>query len=228
MAKKHDNAEDNLMVVEDALSKSEQFIERNQRIITIVIGAIVVLILAYLGYQRYFLLPRNNEAQEQMFMAEKYFEQDSFNLALFGDGGNYLGFLDIIDEYGVTKSANLAKYYAGVCFLHRGEYENAIEYLRKFKSKDLLVSAMALSASGDAYMELGETEKALKQYKNAVAKNPNEFSTPYYLLKAGLASEELGQYSDAAGFYEKIKTDYPKSALAREADKYIARAKGKI
>ena len=96
MAKKHDHRDDNLMAVEDALSKSEQFIEKNQRLITIVIGAVVVLILAYLGYQRYFLLPKSNEAQEQMFMAEYYFGIDSLNLALIGDG-NYPGFYDIVD-----------------------------------------------------------------------------------------------------------------------------------
>lgn len=228
MAKKHDHAEDNLMAVEDALSKSEQFIEKNQRIITIVIGLVVVLILAYLGYQRYFLIPKNKEAQAQMFMAEKYFEKDSFDLALYGDGGNYLGFLDIIDDYGVTKSANMAHYYAGVCFLHRGEYDNAIDYLKKFNSKDIMVSAMAQSAMGDAYMENGDTKKALHHYKNAASTHQNEFSTPYYLLKVGMASEELGLFSDAVSAYEKIKLDWPKSTLSRDVDKYIARAKGKI
>ena len=91
MAKKHDHTEDNLMAVEDALSKSEQFIEKNQRIITIIIGAIVVVILAYLGYQRYFLIPRNNEAQEQMFMAEKYFEQDNEPASPFKAGEDLFG-----------------------------------------------------------------------------------------------------------------------------------------
>ncbi len=228
MAKKHDHADDNLMAVEDALSKSEQFIEKNQRIITIAIGAVVVLILAFLGYQRYFLIPKNTEAQEQMFMAEKYFEKDSFDLALYGDGGNYLGFLDIIDDYGITKSANLAHYYAGVCFLHRGEYDNAIDYLKKFNSKDMIVSTMAQAAIGDAYMENGDANKALSHYKKAAEAQKNEFSTPFYLFKAGMACEELNKYAEAAKYYEMIKTEYPKSSLAREADKYIARAKGKI
>jgi tetratricopeptide (TPR) repeat protein len=228
MAKKHDHRDDNLMAVEDALSKSEQFIEKNQRLITIIIGAVVVLILAYLGYQRYLLLPKSNEAQEQMFMAEKYFEQDSFNLALYGDGGNYLGFLDIIDEYGITKSANLAHYYAGICFLHRGEYDNAIDYLKKFNSKDMMVSAMAEAAIGDAYMESGDAGKALNHYKNAANMHQNDFSTPFHLLKAGMASEETGDYAGAVKFYESIKVDFPKSSLAREADKYIARAQGNI
>ncbi|PID94548.1 MAG: tetratricopeptide repeat protein [Bacteroidetes bacterium] len=228
MAKKHDHAEDNLMAVEDALSKSEQFIEKNQRIITIVIGAVVVIILAYLGYQRYFLAPKNLEAQEQMFMAEKYFEKDSFDLALYGDGGNYLGFLDIIDEYGITKSANLAHYYAGVCFLHRGEYDDAISFLKKFSSKDMMVSAMAQAAMGDAYMENGDTKKALSHYEKAAGMHKNEFSTPFFLLKAGMACEELGRYDNAATYFEKIKKEYPTSSLAREVDQHIARVKGEI
>ena len=81
-----------------------------------------------------------------MFMAEKYFENDSLNKALKGDG-NYLGFLDIIDQYKFTKSANLSHYYAGICYLKKGEFQNAIDQLNSFSSGDQLVGPMASGLS---------------------------------------------------------------------------------
>ncbi len=131
MAKKKAQQEDNLQELESALTKTEHFIEDNQKIITYVVGAIILVVVIYLGFTKFYLQPKEEEAQSQMFMAENYFEKDSFNLAINGDG-NYLGFLDIIDDYGITESANLAKYYTGISYLHLGQYEEALDYLNRF------------------------------------------------------------------------------------------------
>ncbi|MGD9930384.1 MAG: tol-pal system YbgF family protein [Mangrovibacterium sp.] len=223
MAKNKDlKKEDNLSEVENALTKSEQFIEQNQKILSIVVGAAVVIVAAYLGFTKLYVLPKEKAAQEQMFMAEQYFEKDSFNLALNGDG-NYLGFLDIIDDYGVTKVADLAGYYSGICYLRLGQYEEAINYLDAFESDDLLLAPVAAGAKGDAYVELNETDKALNAYKKAYSYK-NEFTTPVYLMKAGNLLEATGKYADALNLYNEIKTAYPASTEARSVDKYIARA----
>ncbi len=164
-----------------------------------------------------------------MFAAERYFENDSLDLALYGDG-NYLGFLDIIDDYGFTKSANLAHYYAGLCFLKKGEFDDAIDYLKDFSSDDQMVSVMSTGAIGDAYLELGETETALEYYLKAAEQNDNLFTSPEFLLKACWVYEELGEYEEAIEIYETIKTKYYKSFQGRELDlydieRYISRAK---
>src|SRR6056297_3395769 len=130
--KKKDTQPEQFESVENVLTRTEQFIENNQKIITTVVLVIVILVGAYLLFTRYYLQPMENEAQGQMFRAEQYFAQDSFKLALNGDG-NYLGFLDIIEEYGMSKSANLAEYYAGAYYLKLGQYDNAIEHLNDFK-----------------------------------------------------------------------------------------------
>ncbi|NJK87388.1 MAG: tetratricopeptide repeat protein [Bacteroidales bacterium] len=112
------------------------------------------------------MAPAEKDAQNEMFMAEKYFEADSFQLALEGDG-SYLGFLDIIDEYSVTKSANLSHYYAGISYLHLGEYEDAIKHLKKFNANDVYISTIAIGAIGDAYQELGELDESVSFYLKA-------------------------------------------------------------
>lgn len=227
MAKKKDATEDRIEAVESALSKSEQFIETNQKIITYVIGALIVIVILFFGYKKYIANPKEKAANEAMFQAELYFDQDSLNLALLGDGESF-GFLDIIDDYGSTKAGNLAKYYAGIVYINQGDYENAIDHLKKFKGDDIIVSAMALGAIGDAYMQLGDIDKAVRYYTDAASKNENELSSPAFLLKAGWAYELLDKNNDALKAYEKIKADFPKSRESREVEKYISRAKAKL
>ena len=228
MAKEQDTkVGKNIHAVEEALSKTEHFIEKNQKIILYVVGALVVLIGGYMAFKKFYLGPKEKEAQSQMFWAEKYFEKDSLNLALNGDG-NYLGFIDIIDEYGMTKSADLAHYYAGMCYLKKGQFEEAIDYLEDFDSDDQIVCSMAKGALGDAYMELGDNDKALDYYMKAADNNNNLFTTPMFLMKAGWTYEIMGNYAEALKLYERIRKDYYKSYESREIEKYIARAKGML
>ena len=222
MAKKNAPQTDNLQELESALTRTERFIEENQKPITIAVAAVIVLVIAFLGINRFYLQPRNDEAQTQMFMAENYFERDSFNLAINGDG-NYLGFLDIIDDYKMTKAANLAKYYTGISYLHLGEYEDAIDYLKSFKTKDLLLGPIAEGAKGDAKLELGDSQEALKHYRKAYSMNENELTSPVYMLKAAKVLESLENFEDALAIYREIKAKYPETTEGQEADKYIAR-----
>jgi len=217
-------ADDKLQGVESALSRTEQYIEDNQKPLTYITLAIVIIVVGYLGYKRFIVVPAENEAQSQMFVAEQYFERDSFDLALNGDG-NYFGFLDIIDEYRVTKAANLAHYYSGISFLRLGEYESAIEFLNKFDSKDLMLAPLTMGAIGDAYLEMNEADEALKYYEKAYTMKENEFLNPIYLLKAGQLYENQGDYKKALENYEKIKSQYPDSQEGRNIEKFISRAR---
>jgi len=227
MAKKKYATEDSVVAVEEALSKTEQFIERNQKIITYVVGGLIVLTLIVFGYRKFIQQPKESAGQKALFQAELYFEQDSLSLALNGEGEN-IGFLGVIDDYGSTSAGNLARYYAGICYLNLGEYEDAIEHLKKFKGSDLIVPGMALGAIGDAYMQLGEIDSAIDYYMKAASKNENEFHTPAFLLKAGWAYELVEDYNSALELYEQIKEEYPKTREARDIDKYIARAKAYV
>lgn len=215
-------ANENLKEVEHALTTAELFFEKNAKLISMIFGAAVVIALLWLAVHRFYTIPRENKAKEQIFGAEQYFEKDSFNLALNGDG-NYPGVLDIIDNYGSTKAGNLAKYYAGVSYLHLGKYKEAIDYLERFSTNDLLLKPVALGATGDAYAEMGNKEKALARYLDAAETNVNNFTTPVYLLKAGRMYESLGNKEKALATYKSLKEKYPDTNEGRMVDKYIAR-----
>ncbi|PKP53022.1 MAG: tetratricopeptide repeat protein [Bacteroidetes bacterium HGW-Bacteroidetes-1] len=219
-----EKGDERLEVVEEALSKSEKFIENNQKLITITVLVLVAIVLGYFGLNKYYLEPREKEAQLQIFMAEKYFESDSLNKALYGDANNP-GFLDIVDEFGSTKTGNLAKYYAGLSYLKLGEYNEAITYLQNFKGKDLIISALAIGATADAYVELNDNAKAADLYLKAAKKSNNELTKPMMLFKAGRAYELNGNYKKATELYESIQKEYPTSTEGRNIDKFLSRAK---
>jgi tetratricopeptide (TPR) repeat protein len=221
-----EKADERIEVVESALSRSEQFIENNQKPLIIGVLAIALVVVAYFGINRYFIEPKQKEALTQMFMAQKFFESDSLQKALYGDG-NSMGFIEIADEYSSTKAGNLACYYAGISLLKKGEFNDAIKYLDKFESNDHILSAMAKGAKGDAYLELNQSDKAASQYMNAAKTNPNEFTSPMFLMKAGNTYELIGNYADALKAYEQLKADFPTTTDGRNADKYIARAQAK-
>lgn len=223
MAVDQNKKEDGFGQLEVALTSSEQFIEKNQKMIVNVVIGLLVVVGAYFGYNKFIAEPKVTEAANQIFGAQNYFAKDSFNLALNGDG-NVLGFVEIAENYSSTPSGNLACFYAGLSYLYVGEYENAITYLTKFSSDDLLAANMATSNIGDAYMQLGNYAEAAKYYKKAAASNANDFSTPLFLFKSGMALEKATDYKGAIESYKQIEQEFPASAEAREIEKYIERA----
>ena len=188
---KKDNKEvlpiENAEVLNETLSKSEQFINKNKNMIFSVLSVVAIIFLSFSFYS-YFKRTQNITAQEEMFQAVYYFEKDSLVQALNGDGNNY-GFLEIIDEYSLSDAANLSKFYAGSSYLKLGNYENAIKYLKDFSSSDLLIQARAYSLIGDAYVEILDFENAISYFKKASNESPNEYFTPTYLLKLALVTK---------------------------------------
>lgn len=211
--------------VEDALTKTELYIEKNRNKLLAIVAGVVLVVGGVIAYNQYVVKPKEAEAHSEMFRAEFLFEKDSFNLALNGDEQTK-GFLAIIDEYGGTDAGNLAQFYAGISYLHLGKFEEAIRHLDDYKGKDILTASMAIGAKGDALMELGKTQEAIDQYVKAAGKNENIFSSPIYLMKAAFAHEELGNYEKALEIYKKIRKDFFQSPESRDAEKYIARAEG--
>lgn len=227
MSKKIEDNPTGFQTVENALSRTEQYIEENQKSLTIIVLAIVIVVGGYLGYKKFYLEPSNREALAAMYVAEQYFEQDSFDLALNGDGANF-GFLDVIDEYSITNAANLAHYYAGICNLRTGQFEEAIEHLEKFDSEDIMIASIALGAIGDSYLELDDKEEAASYYMKAGVRKKNSFTSPIYLKKAGLVYEDLTNYEKALKAYEKIEKDFPDTEEGKQIAKYISALKVKM
>ena len=217
---KNENAE----AVVEAVSKTEKFFQDNGKLISIICAAFVVACALVFCWFKFAYLPKVNEAQGQMAYAEQNFRTGDFELALNGDG-NSLGFVQIIDEYG-KKAGRSVYFYAGVCELQLGEWEQAIKYLEAYKGKDAILAARATACIGDAYVGLEDYKKALGYFEKAAAEADNMYAAGY-LLKAGAVAEELGDNAKALSYYQMIKEQYPQSMEAYDVDKYIGRIENK-
>lgn len=201
---------------------NDNFFEQNQKLIINIVVGIGILVALFVVYKYLYMGPKEKSAVNAMYVAEEQFAKDSFALALENPGGGFEGFLEIIDNYGGTKSANLAKYYAGVSYLNLGKFDDAIKYLEDYSAKDDVTSTTKAGALGDAYAETGNKEKAMSQYKKASAFE-NDMLTPYYLHKIAMMYYEDGKTKEALEQLEIIKSKYPTSSEGVEAEKLIAR-----
>ena len=206
------------------LDNTSDFIQRNQKMLLgVAVG--VVAVIGGIVASRAYIASQNEEAQQEMFHAIYRFEADSLKQALKGDG-NRLGFADIADSYGYTKSGKLAHFYIGAILLKQGKFAEAAENLEQFSSDDILVQARGYALTGDAYSELKDYDKAAESYLKAANYKPNRFFTPGYLMKLAGVQEAKQDYAGAANTYERIVKNYYESQDAAEARKYLARAQG--
>ena len=210
--------------INETVSRTEQFFNENKKLIYGLIIAVLVVGFGILAYNQWVLKPKQAEAMEQMFPAESAFAAGQYELALNGDG-NVLGFKDIIDQYG-TKGGKAVNFYAGVCELQLGNFQEAVNYLKKYKGKDHILSARALACLGDAYTGLEDYNTAISYFEKAADLSDDIFSAAY-LLKAGVAYEELGNNDKALACYKSIKDNWPQSVEGYDIDKYISRIESK-
>ena len=222
MAENKNQTQEQLKTIEESLTKAEMYVEENKNNLMSIVLAIVIGFSGFFAYDRFYVQPKENNAATEMYNAESNFGQSKFQEALDGDE-QFAGFLEIIDSYGGTKAANLAEYYAGICYLRLGDAESAIEHLDNFSSDDEILAPLAKAAIGDAFSELGQNEEALSYYVKAAELRTNDFTTPIFLMKAGNAAYTLGDYDNALELYTRIKNEFESSKEGQKIDKYIAR-----
>jgi tetratricopeptide (TPR) repeat protein len=214
--------------LDETASKTEDWVAKNQKVIIGVVAAIALVTVGYLAFQKFITEPKEEEAASEMFVAQQNFQQatngvasDSlYKLSLNGSEGKF-GFIKIADEYSGTSAGNLANYYAGLAYLNTGKYTEAIEYLSKFKSEDVILSALATGAIGDAYSENKQPKEALENYLKAAESNKNDYTTPRFLLKAGKTALALGNKEEALKYFNDIKDNYDNAPEAASVEALI-------
>lgn len=206
---------DNTLI--ESTHKVESFYTSYKKQINTAVLVIIIAVAGYVGFNKFYLEPQEKEAQAALFPGQALFEQDSIDAAL-------AVFESVANDYSLTKAGNLSHYYAGVCYMRKGEFQNAVDQLDKFSTKNELVAPLAIGLKGDAYVELNDLSKGASLYMKAANTSKNKLTAPIFLKKAGLAYEELKEFKDAAAAYEKIKKEYGDATEAQDIDKYIARA----
>ena len=216
-------------------SRTEEWVIKNQKYIFVIVILAALLVLGFLGYNKFIQGPKESQATNDMFQSQQYFDQavngtskDSlFTLALNGADGKY-GFLDIADVYSGSKAGNLANYYAGMAYLNMKDYSNAVTYLNAFSSDDDVLGPIAKGGIGDAFVQLEQLEDAYDYYVQAAQLKSNNYTTPMYLYKAGVIGLKLGDFNKSLMFFNRIKSDFPASTEAKDIDVFIGKAEAAI
>jgi tetratricopeptide (TPR) repeat protein len=223
MAKHNKNKAQSKNVEFEELTSTENFFEKNKNLFIYGGIGIIVVILGFVGYQKLISEPKDIESQEQVWNAMYDFQNDSLEMAATGSS-DYSGFEEIASSYEGTSGGDIANYSMGIIEMERGNFEEALDYFKNTDFEDVVVGSLCLGLQGDCYVELDDNETAVEYFEKGANREPNEFTSPMLLKKAGLTYEELGQYDDAIRVYTQIKDDFPTSAEGSDIDKYIARA----
>ncbi|HMN04628.1 MAG TPA: tetratricopeptide repeat protein [Flavobacteriales bacterium] len=205
-------------------TKSELFLEKNKKPITIAVIGVLVVVGGLLGYRKFISEPRAKEAQDMVWKAQYYFEIDSLDKALNGDG-NYLGFLDVADQYGSTSTGNLAKFYIAVIKHQQGDLESALQYYKEADLGDDVLRVMAVGNQGDVLVDLGRPAEATALFMKAADMVKSDYTTPMFLMKAGIVYQQQNDWKNAARCFDRIGADFPNYPDLITAKKYGARAK---
>ncbi len=218
---------DELEKMNEALSKSEQFIEKHQKALLIGLAVIVVIIGAIVGVRRFYFEPREKKAEVAMYQAVLAFENDSIDLAINGNE-YFMGLQAVADKYGSTDAGKLANAYLGLAYYEKGEYETAIEYLSDFSAKKEYLLTPALSSRiGDCLVELDRFEEAIPYFVEAAQKADNDVYAPIYLQTAANVCEELGNTAEALEYYQEIQSKYPVYYDNNGIERYVKRTESK-
>ena len=207
-----------------AVLKSENFLERNLKPISIGLGVIVAIVLIYFAVKQFYLNPRNEKAQAELFVGEEYFRAQEDSITLYGDGKGFDGMLSFVSEYGSTKAGNVAKAYAGISLARLGKYDEALKFLKDFSGNDLLVTYAVEGAIGDCYAGQNKLDDAVSQFEKAAKGANDPLLSPIYYKKAGVIYRQQKNWDKVIETFTKIKNDYMNSPEAAEADKYIGEA----
>jgi len=218
MSEKHVMAHEN----EQIIAKAQDFWTRYQKQITVVLAVLVLGVGGWYAYKNFIVKPKTEKAVDAMFKAEEYYRMDSLQKALNGDGINW-GFVRVIKEYGGTDAGELARLYAGDCYLRTGDYNNAVKQLKEYSTSDKLYQARAYKLLGDAYSELGKNDDAVAYYKKSANHAPEDLhNSAEALLFAASLSDKSGKTKEAIELYKEIKERFPNTQASNESDKYLA------
>ena len=204
--------------MEQQVSKTEAFFEKNKKVIIIAVVAIIAIVVGAILINNYYLEPRANEASTELAKSQQLFEQQQFDKALEG-------FQKVAADYSSTDAGNLAQLYIGICQANLGKWQEAVNALESFSGKgDQMISPAAEGALGDAYANLNQLDKAVDHMKKAAKMADNNTISPIYLIKAGEILESQGKKAEALELYKQVKEKYVTSMQYQSIDKYIERA----
>jgi len=131
-------------------------------------------------------------------------------------------FEDVAKKYPRTRPGQLAHYYAGLSFDRLGQENQAKQELQAAASGgDGDYASLARFQIAHIDDKIGQADEALKIYQQLMAKPTVLVPKPVVMLAL---AQHYGQKNpaEAAKLYAQIKSEYPDTTLAQQADQELA------
>jgi len=219
MAKKS-NQEETIVNVDELYSKSEQFVDKNRKQLTLGLGGVATVILVVIGYSSLVVAPKNTAAEEASFMAEHYFAKDSADLAMLGDGLN-AGLEEILSDHSGTPAAARAAFELGIIHRDAARFDEAVDAFNQAGFSDDVFGPLTDANIGDCLVELGDLEGAEGHFASAASLAASGLAakalSPMCSYKRALVLIELGNEDKARKVLQDLAEDFPNSTYAANA-----------
>lgn len=196
--------------------------EKNKKVVTWVLGIILICGAFCAGYFFIYRNPRLNKADEAFNKVEL--------TAMGNDTVAAKEYAKAADQFSGTPAGNNAALAAAESYYTIGKYAEAAKYLENFSSDDEVLEANAKILLGDCYVNLKKYTEAISAFESAVKKaDGNPQIAPRALMKEALVYDEQKKYNEALGCYETIQKDYPQFVAGNvEIEAYIEREKARL
>jgi len=203
--------------MEQQVSKTEAFFEKNKKAIIGVVIAVIAIVVCGILLNNYYFEPRQDEASTELAKAQEVFQQDEYEKAL-------PLFQKVANDYSSTDAGNLAQLYIGLCQANLGKWQEAVNAIESFSGKDdAMITPAAEGALGNAYANLNQLDKAVEHLKKAAKMADNNSLSPIFLIQAGEILEAQQKPEEALKLYQEIKEKYFNSMQYQNIDAYIQR-----
>lgn len=191
----------------DAL-KTEMFIEKYAKQLGVALGALILGIFAYFGYQQFIVNPKNTEATKSYLAAQKNLSEGKDDLALDGKSPANPGFTGIYNDFSGTNVGKLSAYSAGLLEFKKGNYQKAYDMLDKFSSGNKILVAMKYGAMADCQSNLNKNDDALSLLDKASSASSDPYTSYYFARKAGMLALAMNKKTEAKKYFSAIDEKY--------------------
>jgi tetratricopeptide (TPR) repeat protein len=196
------------------------FEENKKRLSTFSLLVVAVI----LGVWFYANNVRNNNEKAMNDLAKvfEYYDNGQYQVAINGlPEKNVPGLQTIVDNYGSTKTGNLAKFYLANAYYNIQNFDKALELFDGVSTNVDLVAISAIAGEAACYEAKGDFAQAAKFYEKAGKKSSTDPNAADNLVCAARDYVKAGDKAHGIELYKLVKEEYAQSAAARDAERFL-------
>lgn len=195
-------------IKEDELTSSlkwlTKFFRENQREILIGFSVVGIAVILFFGYKSY---------------SQVTIKRDNVTLGRFLRGDSNISPEKLPSRWRTLGHLKLAS-----DLYSQGRMKDALDEISKIKSNERNIHYyQSLLLKGDILKGIGETEKAIEEYKKITIEKPKNFPWELALLRMATCYKEMGKKEDAILILRRIAGEFPNSPYITEAEELLGR-----